>query len=181
MATDQIDPLPAPALDEAVPDREVREARSLDPVVIALGTDLADFQMRQGDSLDGVFAVAAVVEVEAVASLATGVEVRHRKFRTPRKLPGIASTHEDRRIRRIQCGDRELRDTDDVVSTRILARRNLERVTLGYLRERGAEFFGSVHHVFGREGEGVEQKKGKNNAHHRIRGSRPYLSRKPAD
>ena len=179
MATDEIDPLPAPALDEAVPDRQIHETRTLDPVVIALGTDLADLEVRQGDALDRVFEIAAVVEVDSVASLAPGFQMADAQARTPRKLPGIASTHEDRRIRRIQCGDRELRDTDDVVTTRIFPRRDLERIALGELRERNAEFFGGMHREIGRRGEGVEQKEGKNNALHRIRGGRPYLSRKP--
>lgn len=102
VATDEIDPLPAPAGDGAFADGEFIKATALDGIMIAFGSDVADVEMIERDAFHGTRSLPAIIEVDAVCALAADFEMAEGETVASGELEGCTAAFEMRRLLRIE-------------------------------------------------------------------------------
>ena len=127
MAADEVDALPTPASDGAIADRHFVETGALDAVVIALGADVADRDMFNGDAGAGIRPITAIVEIKAVARLPADPQIPQSELVAAREMPRVGSTFEVWWIFRLQRCNGELFDAADMVTAGIVAWSDFER------------------------------------------------------
>lgn len=160
VAADEVDPLPSPAADSAVADGEFAEAAAFDGIMISLGADVADVEMIERDAFHRTRAFSTVVEVDAVRALAADFEVAEGESLAAGELERAVATIKVRRLTGVECFEREVVDTDDVLPAEIVAggefqdSTGLEIVQSGF--ERGGIFDGDISRMSaGKQGKAV--------------------------
>jgi hypothetical protein len=148
MTADKVDPLPSPASDRAITDRQLVEAGALDAVVIPLRPDVANLDVIKRDAGDGIRQVATIVEVQAVGSLAAEAQVSQRELFAAGEVPRIAAAFEMRRIFWIESLDGEPFDAAEVMTARIVTGSDFQRGAGLEITQSGAQRIDITHDDF---------------------------------
>ncbi len=117
-ASHEIDRLPAPAGDLAIPDHDVLEPGAFDPVEISPRPYVLHLYVLDENSLYRLIHFATVVDIDPVELLAFHNDVPEFETRSPAEMKRFVSAFEDRSVLRIHPFHSEVRDTGYTVPAR---------------------------------------------------------------